>query len=107
MGKLNGFIHYMKVRTNEKPLFKLTFKRKVVTSMLEYNCFDYFFEVLFSNITVWILLWILTIFKYFCFEYFGECYPEILRQSKFNWETKISGRVHEILSEKVTGLWNI
>ena len=82
MGQLNGYIHYMKVRTN-KNLFKLTFKREVVTLMLEYSCFDYFFEVLFSNNTVSILLWILTISKYFCFEYFGECYPKIIRQSKF------------------------
>ena len=35
--------------------FKLTFTRKVVTSMLEYNCFDYSFQGLLKNIIVWIL----------------------------------------------------
>ena len=33
--------------------FKLTFKREVVTSLLEYNCFNY--------LSIWILLWILTL----------------------------------------------
>ena len=35
-----------------KILFKLTFKREVVTSLLEYSYFDYLFQALFVNITV-------------------------------------------------------
>ena len=46
-----------------KILFKLTSKREVVTALLEYNCLDYFFQVLFVNVTVWVLLWILTLFS--------------------------------------------
>ena len=46
-----------------KILFKLTFKRDAATSLLEHNCFDYFFRVLFVNIFVWILLWILIFFS--------------------------------------------
>ena len=42
-----------------KVLFKLTFKRDVVTSLSAYNCFRSFLQVLFVNITVRILLWIL------------------------------------------------
>ena len=39
-----------------KILFLLTFKREIVTSLLEYICFYSFFQVLFVNIAVWILL---------------------------------------------------
>ena len=35
-----------------KIIFKLTFKREVVTSLIEENYFDYFFQVLFVNTTV-------------------------------------------------------
>ena len=42
-----------------KVLFKLTTKREVDTALLEYNFFDYFFQVLFVNVTFWILLSIL------------------------------------------------
>ena len=38
-----------------KILFKLTSKREVATALLECKCFDYYFQVLFVNITVWIL----------------------------------------------------
>ena len=38
-----------------KILFKLTSKRKVASALLECKCFDYYFQVLFVNITVWIL----------------------------------------------------
>ena len=53
-GQLNGCVHYMKVRM--KIVFKLALKRKVVTSLLKYNCLDYFFQVLIVKINVRILL---------------------------------------------------
>ena len=31
---------------------KLTFNREIVTVLLEYNCFDYCFQLLFVNVTV-------------------------------------------------------
>ena len=42
-----------------KVIFKLTFKREVVTSLLKHNCFHYFYQVLFVIFIVWMLLWIL------------------------------------------------
>ena len=50
-----------------KVLFKITTKREVDTALLEYNFFDYFFQVLFVNVTVSILLSILllTLFSAF------------------------------------------
>ena len=33
-------------------IFKLTSKTEVVTALLQCNCFDYFFQVLFINVTV-------------------------------------------------------
>ena len=49
-GQLNGCVHYMKVRM--KIVFKLALKREVVTSLLKYNCLDYFFQVLIVKINV-------------------------------------------------------
>ena len=46
-----------------KALLKLTSKKHVNTALLEYSCFDYFLQVLFVNVTVWILFWILTLFS--------------------------------------------
>ena len=43
--------------------FKLNSRREVVTALLEYNWFNYLFQVLFVNVTVWILLKILTLFR--------------------------------------------
>ena len=41
--------------------FKLTFTGELVTLLLEYNCFDSFFKIIFvEDITVWMLLLILT-----------------------------------------------
>ena len=50
-----------------KVLFKITTKREVDTALLDYNFFDYFFQVLFVNVTVSILLSILllTLFSAF------------------------------------------
>ena len=50
-----------------KVLFKITTKREVDTALLEYNFFDYFFQVLFVNVTVSTLLSILllTLFSAF------------------------------------------
>ena len=43
-----------------KILFKITFKTEVVTALLEYNCFDFSFQVLFViiavNITTYIIV---------------------------------------------------
>ena len=75
-----------------KNLFKLTFKREVVTLMLEYSCFDYFFEVLFSNITVNI-----NNFKIFLLLIFWWM---------LSWNNT-TVKVYEIFSEKLTGPWNI
>ena len=48
-----------------KILLKLNSKREVVPAILKYKCFDYFFQILFGNITVWILLSILTLLSAF------------------------------------------
>ena len=73
--------------------FKLIFKR-VVTSLLEYNYFGYFlniffhyyfFQVLSVDITVWILLRILTP------SVLGKFYFDILRRSNLKWELKLMG----------------
>ena len=85
-----------------KTLFKLTFKREVVTALLKYNFFDYFFQVLFVNTTAWMLLWILTLFRALNISV-NTTHPEILQQSRFKWETKFNWRSHE----KDTGPWNI
>ena len=42
-----------------KILFILIFNKEIATPLLEYNYFDYCFQVLFVNVAVWILLWIL------------------------------------------------
>ena len=36
------------------------------------------------------------------FEYYCECYPEILLQVSYNKGTKINGTGYEIFSEKIT-----
>ena len=46
-----------------KIIFKIIFNREVVTALLEYDCFDYLFQVFFVNTTVWILLKILSLFS--------------------------------------------
>ena len=88
-----------------KILFKLTSKREVVISLLKYNCFDYLFQVLFVNDTVWILLWILTLFS--------ALKISILPALKYcdsqglNARLKLIGEVKKCFFEKVTGPWNI
>ena len=74
--------------------------------MLEYSRFNYCFQVLFMNVTVWILLWILTLLSALNISV-NITHPEILRQSRVKWETEINWRGHEIFFEKVTGPWNI
>ena len=74
--------------------------------MLEYSRFNYCFQVLFVNVTVWILLWILTLLSALNISV-NITHPEILRQSRLKWETEINWRGHEISFEKVTGPWNI
>ena len=61
MGQANCCFDYMKVRMILN-LFRLTSKREVVTALLKYNCYDYYFQVSLLNATVWIILWILTLF---------------------------------------------
>ena len=53
---------------------------------------------IYLNITVNV-----TFFSDLKFEYYYEYYPEILLQVRLKKETKINGRGHEILSEKITG----
>ena len=80
-------------------LFKLTFKREVVTALLEYNCFDYFFQVSFVNTTASILLWILTLFRALNISV-NTTHPEILQQSRLKWETKFNWRGHQTFFRK-------
>ena len=89
-----------------KIFLKLTSKREFVATLLEYNYFDYFFQVLFVNVTVWVLLWLLTLFSALDISV-NTTHPEILRLSKLHCESKINWRGHEIFLEKVTGPWNI
>ena len=79
--------------------FKLTFKREVVTALLEYNYIDYFFQVLFVNIPVCILFWILTLFSALNISV-NTTHPEILRQSRLRWETKFNWWGHEMFFQK-------
>ena len=79
--------------------FKLTFKREVVTALLEYNSSGYFFQVLFVNIPVWILLWILTLFSALSISV-NTNHLEILRQSRLRWETKFNWKGHETFFRK-------
>ena len=44
-----------------KILFKLIFKGQVVTALLEYNCFDYYYLWM----LLWIFLWILPTLNYY------------------------------------------
>ena len=78
-----------------KILFKLTFNREIVIPLREYKCFDYCFQVLFVNVTVW----------YYCALNISVniVHSEILRQSRLKWETQINWRGHEIFSLMV--LW--
>ena len=76
-------------------IFKLTSKMEVVTALLQCNCFDYFFQVLFINVTVWILLKILTHFSVLNI-YLNTTHPETLRYSRLKREAKINWKSHEI-----------
>ena len=67
---------------------KLTSKREVVTALLNYNCFDYFFQVLFVNVNVWILLWVLTLFSALNISV-NTTHLEILRQSRLKCKTRL------------------
>ena len=87
-----------------KILFKLTFKREVFTTHLEYNCFDYFFQILFVNITVWILLWMLTVTLALLWIFLWisptlKCYDSQDLKEKL----KLMGRVMKFFSKKLLG----
>ena len=71
-----------------KIIFKLTFNREIVTALLEYNYFDYCFQVLFVNVTFSMLLWILTLFRALNISVIIT-QPEILRQLRLKWETDV------------------
>ena len=60
-----------------KIILKLTFNREIIPALLEHNCFDYYFQVLFVNVTVWIFMWILTFFSAFNIS-LNITHPEIL-----------------------------
>ena len=61
MDQVTGCVHYMRTRMIEKILPELISKREVVTALLEYSCFDYFFQVLSENITVTVNFFIMNI----------------------------------------------
>ena len=64
-----------------KILYKLNFNREIVTALLEYNCFDYCIQVVFVNVTVLMLLWILTLLSTLNISV-NITHPEVLRQSR-------------------------
>ena len=89
----------MKVRTNENPS-KLTFKKEVVTSLLEYIVFIlsfiyYLRTLLFGYYCEYQLLQ--------CFEYFRKQYLKILRQSSLNEKLKLIGGAVKVYSKKLLG----
>ena len=59
--------------------------------------FENLFEYHFLSITVNV-----NFFSDLKFEYYCECYPEILLQVSYNKGTKINGTGYEIFSEKIT-----
>ena len=85
-----------------KILFELTLNIESIIALLEYNCFDYCFQVLFMNVTfeyycecqrfllLWIILWILPVLKY----YDGQVLNEKL---------KLIGTVMKFFSKKLLG----
>ena len=85
-----------------KILFELTLNIEIIIALLEYNCFDYCFQVLFMNVTfeyycechcfllLWIILWILPVLKY----YDGQVLNEKL---------KLIGAVMKFFSKKLLG----
>ena len=90
-----------------KILFKLTFNGEIATALLEYNCFDYYFQVLLVNVSVWIFMWILTLLstlnnfvKLPTLKYYDS-------QGLNEWETEINRRDHENFLRKGTEPWNI
>ena len=93
-----------------KVIFKLTSKREVVTALLEYNCFDYLFQVLFVNVTVWISLWILTLFSALNISV-NTTHPEIVDSQSLNVKIKLIGRAMKLFwkshwSMKYLPLWS-
>ena len=70
---------------------------KNIRGFLE-NLFEYYFLNIIVNVNF---------FSDLKFEYYCEYYPKILLQVSLKWETKIDGRGHAIISEKITGPWNI
>ena len=82
-----------------KILFELAFKRKIVTSLLKYNCLDYFFQVLFVNIFMWILLLIWTLSLLWIFLSISATLKYY--NTRVKWEAKINGIDHESFFEKL------
>ena len=99
MDGLAGYVHYMKVRMNENP-FKLTFNREIAIQLLEYNCFDYWFQVLFVNVAVWILLWILTLLSTLSISV-NITYPEYYDGQGLNEKLKLNGGPMKFFSKKL------
>ena len=62
------------------------------------NLFKYYFLNIITNVNLFSDLK----FKYYC-----KYYPEILLQESLEKETKPDESGHEIISEKITGTWNI
>ena len=89
-----------------KILFELTSKKEIITALLEYNCFDYFFQSLFVNVTVSVLLWILTFFVLWIFLWILPTLKYYDSQG-LNVRLKLIGGAMKYFFEKVTGPWNI
>ena len=98
---LAGFVHYMEVRLNENP-FKLTFNREIAVPLLEYNCFDYCFQVLFVNVIVWIWLWVLTLLSTLNISV-NITYPEYYDSHGLNGKLKLIRGAMNFFSKKLLG----
>ena len=87
---------------NEWKSFKLAFDREIVAALLEYNCFDYWFSVLFVNVKVWILLWILTLFSALNISV-NITHAETYDSQGLNEKLKLIGAAMKFFSKKLLG----
>ena len=78
-----------------KILFKLIFKGQVVTALLEYNCFDYYYLWM----LLWIFLWILPTLNYYDSQGLNAILELIGEAMKYFLKTLLG---HEVSSSMVT-----
>ena len=91
----------MKVRMNRNH-FKITFIREIITALLENNCFDYCFQVLFVNVTGWILLWILKLLSDLNISV-NIIHPEIYDSQGLNEKLNLIGGAMKFFSKRLLG----